>query len=106
MSIASKKSEQKEEAIATLKGILKEGDTVWTVLRHVSSSGMSRCIDVYIIRDNEPRWLSYYAAKALGWRYSDSKESVVVDGCGMNMGFHLVDSLGWALGMKLNQRWL
>lgn len=36
------------ESLATLRGMLKPGDEVYCILRHVSSSGMSRVIDLVI----------------------------------------------------------
>jgi len=39
------------EAAEDLRRILKPGDTVWTVLRHVSRSGMRRRIDMVKIED-------------------------------------------------------
>ena len=105
-------AQQRDEAIKNLRDTLQPGDTIYTVLRHVSRSGMSRTIDVYIIRDNEPRYLSYWAAHALGWTLNNgNKEGIKVGGCGMDMGFHLVSSLSYALfGLKeenpLVQRWL
>ena len=109
MTTKAEKEAQREEAIAELKEILKPGDDVYTLIRRVSSSGMSRCIDVYFITDNQPRWLSRYVAKALQWTYDEKTESVRVGGCGMDMGFHLIHSLSYALfgdGYSLNQRWL
>lgn len=104
----SEKAAVKSEAIDSLKNTLKEGDTIYTVLRHVSRDGMSRQIDVYVIRNNEPRYLSYWTAKALDYRQAKNG-AAQVGGCGMDMGFHLVDSLSYALFKKpyaLQQRWL
>ena len=46
---------------------LKPGDTVYTVLCHVSRSGMSRNIDVYAILDNAPFFLTGYVGRILGY---------------------------------------
>lgn len=81
---------------ARLLEILKPGDTVYTVLRHVSASGMSRRIDLYAIKDGRMQYLSGHAAGVMGWRLPD-KPGIVVGGCGMDMGFHLVYSLSYAL---------
>jgi hypothetical protein len=86
---------ERDEAIADLRELLKPGDTVYTVLRHVSRSGMVHDIDVYVLRDNEPRYLSYWTAKAIGAPMHN--DSVRVGGCGMDMGFHLVYSLSHVL---------
>jgi hypothetical protein len=96
------KSQEREEAINRLKELLKPGDTVYTVLRHVSRSGMSRAIDVYKItsgKDGRPEksWLSYNVAKALEWGFNKNYEAVSVGGCGMDMGFHLVYTLSRVL---------
>ena len=89
------KQSEREEAIKRLREILKPSDTIYTVLKHVSSSGMNRRIDCFkfdIVNGKIVKyWLSYSIAKALGWRLKD--DAVVVGGCGMDMGFHLVYSL-------------
>lgn len=80
------------EATEELKKMLKPGDTLYTILRHVSRSGMSRNISVYAIIDNEPIMLDWHVARALG--YSLAKGGGIrVGGCGMDMGFHVVYSL-------------
>ena len=88
---------ERASALEDLRKILHPGETVYTVLRRVSRSGMSRVIDCYVINDNTPRWLSYRVAKALGWAFSDKPEGIKIDGCGMDMGFHIVNSLSGAL---------
>lgn len=89
--------QEKAEAIAQLREWLKPGDTVHTILRHVSRSGMSREIGVVILRPDgvtlHPNWS---VAKALGLRQG-KRDGVIVGGCEMDMGFHLVSNLGWIL---------
>lgn len=51
----------KQDAVLELRKLLKPGTTVYTVLRHVSASGMSRRIDLYIMRKGEPRYITYFA---------------------------------------------
>lgn len=87
------------EARKELLETLKPGSKVYTVLRHVSASGMSRRIDLYTIENNEPRYLSGYAAKVMGMKLHKDG-GIVVGGCGMDMGFHLVYELGSALWPK------
>jgi hypothetical protein len=86
----------KAEALENLRAILKAGDTVYTVLRHVSSSGMSRRIDLYVVRDNEPRYLTGSVARLLDYRQHNDG-GVIVSGCGMDMGFHVVYELSRVL---------
>lgn len=92
----------------TLAKYVREGVTLYTIVRKVSSSGMSRNIDVYAIEDNKPVYLSGYAAKVLGWKMAKDR-GIVVSGCGMDMGFHLVECLARTCGAdykKIRQEWL
>ena len=97
---------EKQEAITELKRILTEGDVIYTHVEQVSASGMYRHIKPYVIKNNQPLSLPYSVAKALDYPYKDKTHAVGVGGCGMDMGFHLVDSLSRTLGIKLTQRWL
>lgn len=95
-----------EEARARLRELLPPGSTVYTSLRHVSRSGMYRSIAVYAIvpTDNtpahptgsEPQWITGYVAAVLDERI-DERDGLAVTGCGMDMGFHVVYNLAWAL---------
>lgn len=94
------------DAQAKLREWLKPGDTVYTILRHVSRSGMSRTIGVVLLQpddrganrplvDLHPNWL---VSQAVGLRMSaKDRDGVVVGGCGMDMGFHLVYETSHAL---------
>lgn len=93
----TKKEHEQEKARESLRKMIPPGTTVYTMIKSVSRSGMSRKINAYIIRDNEPVWISPMVAKAVGYRFDDKTESIVVEGCGMDMGFHLVNSLSYAL---------
>jgi hypothetical protein len=88
---------EKEAAAAPilnpLLDILKPGDTVYCVLRHVSRSGMRREISLFT---KDMRCIDGLAARALGYRIG-KRGGLVVTGCGMDMGFHLVYNLGWSL---------
>jgi thiamine pyrophosphate-dependent acetolactate synthase large subunit-like protein len=97
---------EKQNAVEKLRELLKDGDIVYTHVEHVSSSGMYRHIKPIIIRNNEPLTLPWAVAHALGYPYKEKTHSVGIGGCGMDMGFHLVDVLGRTLGIKLHQRWL
>lgn len=88
---------EREEFIENLRAELKPGDTVFTVLRHKAPSGMTRWIDLYVIRNNEPHWLSYWVAKAGFGSFDEKRESIRVGGCGMDMGFALVYNLSGVL---------
>jgi hypothetical protein len=51
------------------------------------------------IQTSEPdiSYLGYNIAQALDWKYDRDREGIKVGGCGMDMGFHVVHSLGYAL---------
>lgn len=89
------------EAVVHLRKLLKPGDTVYTVLRHVSRSGMSRNIDLYMMDEGQPVWISAYVGHALGTPQSrknwERSQGLTVGGCGMDMGFHLVYGLSRVL---------
>ena len=94
--------QQQEEARAYLLELLKPGDTVYTVCTHVTRSGMSRVLELLVaaIDDNgKPyiRRISWLTCKAAGFSWSKAHEGLQVGGCGMDMGFHVVYSLGLAL---------
>lgn len=83
----------KAEAREELRKRLHPGQEILCVLRHVSRSGMQRVIDLKILEEGELRGIGWTAARALGDRYDTKREGIVVGGCGMDMGFHLVYSL-------------
>jgi hypothetical protein len=75
-------------AIKYLKERIKPGDTVKTILRHCSRSGMAR--NISLIHNGVD--ISYYAAKAMDYtRAADG--GLKTGGCGMDMGFSLVYNL-------------
>ena len=97
---------ERDEAIAKLRDWIKPGNTVYTVLDQVSRSGMSRQIRVVLQGPNErgecdtlhPNWA---VGKALGLRHARrngyEQDALVVGGAGMDMGFHVVNSLSYVL---------
>lgn len=88
------KEREMKEAVKDLRAHwLKPNDTVYTLVTHVSRSGMQRVIRVLVIKDNKPLDISYATGRALGWKRSNKHDGVVVNGCGMDMGFHLVYAL-------------
>lgn len=98
---SSTKAYLQAEAVLRLKDWIKPGDTLHTQIKTVSRSGMSRVIQVIKIGCNkgEPSlsYLGYNIALVLDWKYDREREGVKVGGCGMDMGFHMVHTLGYAL---------
>lgn len=84
----------REQRAEQLRKWIKPGDTVSCILRHVSSSGMSRRISLVITNKEtgEIQDISGYVATVLDYRRNDG--SLVVGGCGMDMGFACVYNLG------------
>ena len=91
----TRKDAERQEAIGRLREWLKPGDTVYTIVRHVSRSGMQRTIDcIGIDKPDQIHAYGWNVAKALGWSFDRDREGVKVSGCGMDMGFETVYSMG------------
>lgn len=90
-----------EEQFKRLREWIKPGDTVYTILDHVSASGMSRDIRCVLLKCKKgaPRDLhpNYAIGAVLGLSRAKRGDGNRVGGCGMDMGFHIVHSLGYAL---------
>ena len=98
------KAQYVAQQIKQLKKWLKPGSTVHTVLRNVSSSGMSRRISCFVQRRDGPLDITGYAAEILDYRRNDKDGGLVVSGCGMDMGFAVVYALSrrmWPKGFKV-----
>lgn len=75
----------KDEAKQHLATILPPGARIYTVLRHVSRSGMMRHVDAYAMVDNRPEYLNGYIAALTGIRRT--KEGYLkMGGCGYDVG--------------------
>lgn len=105
----TKKEKEKIEAIEHLKKYINKGDTLYTSVQKVSTSGMYRHIKVIGIKENSPLFFSWYVATATGYPYKEKTNAVGVGGCGMDMGFHLIYTLSQILykdGYAIQQRWI
>ena len=107
--------QEQQDAIERLKSRVMPGDTIYCVLAHKSVSGMQRVIRFYKITTSsetgkQETWeLSGNIAEALEYGYNEKYEGVIVNGCGMDMGFHVVYSLSDKLftdGYQLTSSWL
>lgn len=101
---------ERDEAITKLRDIFPTGSTAKLILRHVSRSGMMRHISVVSPDCDDVTWL---VARATGWPMDRKTGGIKVSGCGMDMGFHLVNSMsgcihGWDNqgGYAVSHRWL
>lgn len=104
----TKKEIAQAEAVKTLKewGVA-DGTHIYAKVTRVSASGMNRRVQLFITECPEGRIIdiTYWAAKALEWGYKDGYNGgISVSGCGMDMLFHTVYSLSYAMGYgSLNQ---
>jgi len=138
-----KSTMDKEEAREQLRAAFPPGSVAYTTLEKVSASGMTRHIglkSLYVEKqyratkanggglhrtreaagprarvEHVPGILNqtWAAAALLGYRVDDNDGGMIVSGCGMDMGFHVVYSLAAALyGHKdrapysISQRWI
>lgn len=97
---------ERTDQLTRLREWIKPGDTVYTILDHVSSSGMSRAIRVVVpyTRDDgsiDHLHPNYAVGLVLGlrrWkRNGREQDALIIGGCGMDMGFQLVYLLSHAL---------
>lgn len=92
--------EQVQESLEKLRKLCPPGTTVYTSMVHVSRSGMSRDIRLFVIdgkgEDHGPTSIGWYVAHVLGSSLTQN-HAVKVSGWGMDMGFHLVNALSYAL---------
>ena len=100
----------KQDAIQELSNILKDipTDTIYTVIRHVSTSGMQREISIRMIDAGRIISLDWLVSTATGIKIG-KHNGLVVKGCGMDMGFHLVDTINNRFSSpskKFRQEWI
>lgn len=78
--------------------MLQGVDTVYGIVRKVSASGISRNIDLYVIKDNQPVYLTGYASIVQDYKLAKDR-GMVVGGCDMDMVSHCVSTLCEACGI-------
>ena len=120
MKTLTKKQEREQErerAKTLILDLLDTGadrPTIYTILRSKSASGMSREISLKAVKGGEIYDLTYSAGVLLDMKLTKSSyNSLRVNGCGMDMGFHLVYNLASVLfsgeeraGYKIRHQWL
>jgi len=94
LSKKAQKEQERESARAYLLSILNKQNkpTLYTNLKSVSSSGMSRDMKVLAAVEGEIVDVTYYVGKLdIGTIKERNGQRVIrVGGCGMDMGFHVV----------------
>lgn len=90
-------SEEAAAARARLRFMLPPGKVVYTNLIHCSSSGMTRWIDVLVplVRDDQAYIanITHEVHVATGFGWCKRRNTLKVVGCGMDMGYHVVNGL-------------
>ena len=100
------------EAKGRLADWLKDGDTLWFILRHRSASGMSRVYDVKLIEIEDVdiagtvhrarvSTLSWSIAEACNLAWSENHGGVKVNGCGFSGEDEITQAVAQTLGIKL-----
>ncbi|QRI45321.1 hypothetical protein SEA_ENNEA_87 [Gordonia phage Ennea] len=97
---APKDADMLAESVAYLREVFPITDgtaTAYTVVTHVTASGMGRSIMILApgtgTDGREVINVSRHVARVLGWKLDDRHGGVYVQGCGMDMAFHTVYSL-------------
>ena len=106
--MTNKNNEKQKEALRELKEMIKENETIYTILREVSRSGMRRKLSVLIVRDNRIENITYLVANALDYKLNEDGH-LIIDGTGFDVGEYVVYQLSLKLfgnGYKLKHKWL
>lgn len=141
--MSSHKPQKYDDTEAILRGWFPRGSTALTTLEKVSASGMTRHIRVFALTTEDRYRATYLnggalhrsreaagprarkvvipelvnatwtAAALLGYRVDDHDGGMIVQGCGMDMGFHIVYGLSATLyghkdrgGYAISHRWI
>lgn len=78
---------------------LKPGDTVYTILRHVSRSGMQRQVSVVVFQNGHAYHPNWSTAVLTGLRLNraGARDALILGGCGYDVGAEVVGRLSQVL---------
>jgi transcriptional accessory protein Tex/SPT6 len=76
-----------------LNELLNRKQEIYSIIRHVSQSGMTRHISFFIIHNNEIWHIDNLISDYLDYRPNKRYDALVVGGCGMDMAFSVVHHL-------------
>ncbi len=104
MKLNNKKADVKA-AQDRLREWLKDGDTLWFIMRHRSASGMMRTYSVKQLECSDAKVsasdLTSNIAQACGYGWSESYWGLKIQGCGFSAEQDISDTVGRLLGIKL-----
>lgn len=91
---ADRERAERDGALKRLRIVFPEGSTVTTIVRHVSDSGMHAIQIVGVDpEDGAIEDYTYLLIRAGLWKRHRNQPGVTVNGCGMDMGYHVVHTL-------------
>ena len=95
----NKKETARNEAREQLKNYITTKSEILIIIKSVSASGMCRRMKVLTSDHSD---ITYLIGQLIGWSVND--KGLRVDGCGMDMAFHLADTITWGMwGQKRNK---
>lgn len=96
---AGQEREMRKDAVWELQKMLRPGQTIYTILRHVSRSGMMWRVSVVVVQDGRIRQIDRLVATATGLKLAEGrgKEGIRAGGCGGDAGFGVVYDLARVL---------
>lgn len=104
MSKSAELAAAKQASFQYLCDVLPPGSTVYTQLVSVSRSGMTRNLRVHAVVNGAIVNLTHHVARVLEYRLKRGPiDTLIVSGCGMDMGYHVVNSLSYALHGMTNK---
>ena len=102
------------ELLQELAKLPKE-TVIYTIVHHVSSSGMFRHIEMFRIEDDQKIPIRFLTEEFFNYHINRKTDFYGVGGCGMDMGFAIVHSLSYLVsnfrknteqdGYHFTQRW-
>ena len=99
---AQDRADRKAQLIDHLQGIT----TIYTIVRKVAASGMSREISLLAVKNGEIMDITWGACVAMDASLNKGGNAIIVKGCGMDLCWHTVERLSQTLGLKLSYRML
>jgi hypothetical protein len=85
------------ESLAKLQAYLPIGSTVYTMVRHISASGMSKRISAFTVVNGEIVDIDYLLIRAELGKTRGDKQGLYVTGVNLSLEYHLVHNLGRTL---------
>ena len=105
---AEEKKHIVEEAKLRLDNLINKGDTIYSIVKHTSTSDRTRSIAFYIVKDNEIMDITWYISQAFDYPMHKSG-GLNISGSSMDLGFHVVETISrikFNESYAINHQWL